>query len=75
MKTQKNFYIVRYYLNDEVKVALTISKSQAKSFTKFFEDVHTNEAGGITTWFRVNLDPKENWFFNRENSTDKIHFA
>lgn len=74
MKTQ-NFYIVRFYLNNEVKVAIRISKKDAKKYTPFLEDIHDNEGGGITTWFRVDLNPNQEWFFDRNNSTQDIHFA
>ena len=70
-----NFYIVRFYLNNEVKVAIRISKKDAKNYLPFFEDVHPNEGGGITTWYRVDLDPNQDWFFDRNNSTEDIVFS
>ena len=74
MKT-KNFYIVRFFLNNEVKVAITISKKDVPQYRDFFDDMKENMTGGITTWFRVDLDPKQEWFFDRNNSTEQIHFA
>jgi hypothetical protein len=74
MKT-KNFYIVRFYLNGKVHCALSIKKKDEVQFKNFYEHEHENEAGGITTWFRVDLDPKQEWFSNRENSTDQILFS
>ena len=74
MKT-KNFYIVRFFLNNEVKVAISINKTEAKKYKDFFDDVAHNEAGGTTTWFRVDLDPNQKWFFNQENTTEEILFV
>ena len=74
MKTE-NFYIVRFYLNNEVKVAIRINKKDAGQYIPFFEDIQENMTGGITTWFRVDLDPKQEWTFDRNNSTEDILFS
>lgn len=52
---KKNFYIVRFYLDGKVYSALSIKKKDAVQFLKFYEDAHENEAGGTTTWFRVDV--------------------
>ena len=57
MKNQKNFHIVRFYLNNECYLAMNITKRDAQDFADHFEKAHENEAGGITTWFRVDVSP------------------
>jgi hypothetical protein len=57
MKNQKNFYIVRFYLNNECYLAMNISKSDAQDFAEYFEDAQENQAGGMNTWFRVDVSP------------------
>ncbi len=54
---QKNFHIVRYYLNDEVQFATSLTQSQSRQYRKYTEDIHHNEAGGITVWYRINIQP------------------
>jgi len=55
MKKQ-NFNIVRYYLNDEVLFADTISKKKLYHYEPFFEDNYINETGGQTRYYRIELD-------------------
>jgi hypothetical protein len=55
MKNKNNFYIVRFYFNNECYCAINITKRDAEDFAEHFEDAHENEAGGITTWFRVDV--------------------
>jgi hypothetical protein len=58
MKTKKNFHIVRHYLNGECLFAVNLTESQAVQYGNFVETLVRNEAGGITVWYRIELDPK-----------------
>jgi hypothetical protein len=57
MKSKKNFYMLRFYLNGECFKALSIMKKETTELWQFFEDMHDNEAGGVTYWFRIDIDP------------------
>lgn len=58
MKNKKNFYISRFYINDVCVKALSITKKASTNLWDYHEASKENEAGGITHWFRVNIDPK-----------------
>lgn len=58
MKNKKNFHIVRHYLNEECVFAVTLTESQAVQYGQYVENLNRNEAGGITVWYRMELDPK-----------------
>jgi hypothetical protein len=55
--TKKNFYIVRYYLNDEVQFATSLTRSQSRQYLQYTENIHHNEAGGLTIWYRMDIQP------------------
>lgn len=56
---QKNFFIVRYYVNDVCEFAVEITQKQAPQFRKYWENVYENEAGGMTNWFRIDIDSEK----------------
>jgi hypothetical protein len=58
MKNQKNFHIVRYYLNDEVQFATSLTETQAVQYGDYVETLGRNEAGGLTIWYRMDIQPK-----------------
>ena len=58
MKNKKNFYIVRYYLNDEVQWGTMLTRKQASQYSGYIEQLSENEAGGLTMWFRIDIQPK-----------------
>ena len=55
---KKNFRIVRYYLNGEVQLGQKISVKQSMYFTDYLEKIVHNEAGGLTYWYRIDIQPK-----------------
>jgi hypothetical protein len=57
MKKQKNFHIVRYYLNDEVQFATSLTEPQAVQYGNYVETLARNEAGGLTIWYRMDIQP------------------
>ena len=57
---KKNFYIVRYYRGSECIFATQLTKKQTEQYKAFIENIHENEAGGFTVWYRMNLD-MPNW--------------
>jgi hypothetical protein len=77
MKNKKNYYIVRFYLDGKICSALSIMKKDAIQFQEFYEQAHENEAGGITTWFRVDVSPRykefiENTIKNAESDENFV---
>lgn len=56
---KKNFNIVRFYLNDQVQFAQEISRKDVTKYADFMESIAHNNAGGITMWFRIDIEPKE----------------
>ena len=59
MKKKKDFFIVRYFLNDEVEFAHEISRKDIRKFVGYTEEMSMNNAGGVTVWFRIDIQPKE----------------
>ena len=57
MKSKKNFYMLRFYLDGKCFKALSIMKDETAELSQFLEDMHDNEAGGVTLWFRIDIDP------------------
>lgn len=55
---KRNFYIVRHYINGNIKFAVEISCKQSKLYTDYFEFVYDNEAGGLTHWYRIDIQSK-----------------
>lgn len=53
---KKNFQIVRYYRGSECIFATQLTSKQAKQYNDFVESIHENETGGVTIWYRMNLE-------------------
>jgi hypothetical protein len=53
---KKNFHIVRYYRGSKCIFATNITKKQARQYSNFIDDAYMNDGGGITVWYRMNLE-------------------
>lgn len=49
----KDFYIVRYYKDGEIVMTHELTKKDSTKFVPFLEDIHSNNGGGITYWYRI----------------------
>ena len=56
--TKKNFFIIRYFINDKcIKATFTTKKDANHMMSVGISPTSTseNEAGGITTWFDLDI--------------------
>jgi hypothetical protein len=56
-KNQKYFRIVRYYLNGDLQFAQEIREKDQPSFMDYLESINYNQTGGLTYWFRIDIQP------------------
>lgn len=55
----KNFHIVRHYLNGNVMFAVQLTSKQAKQYEDYLELAYENEAGGMTYWYHIDIEPTQ----------------
>lgn len=55
----KNFHIVRHYLNGNIKFSVNLTEEQAELYEDYFLFSYENEDGGLTYWYQIDIEPSQ----------------